>query len=124
VPGDNFALPDLRACVPVGVSPDNAVGQGGGAENVALTGAQVPAHTHTVLTSPFPAVASPAGNLPGVTNAPAGSTAYLYGTGNAKPSALAPSTIEDSGGGEAHANIQPYLALNYIIALQGIYPDV
>jgi microcystin-dependent protein len=117
-----FALPDLRASVPVCAGPNDGLGQSGGAENVPLTGAQMPAHTHNVMTSPFPALNAPAGNLPGAANAPDGSTAYLYGAGAAHLSALAASTIEAAGGGEAHANLQPYLAINYIIALQGIYP--
>jgi microcystin-dependent protein len=114
-----FALPDLRGRLPVDQGTGDALGHSGGAETVTLNDDQMPPHTHAVMTSPAPSVSSPAGNLPGSL---AGGN-LLYGTGTAKSSALTLATIAASDGGQAHANIQPYVAINFIIVLQGSYPS-
>jgi microcystin-dependent protein len=125
-----FGLPDLRDRVPVhqgqgaGLSAYR-LGQRGGATTETLTEAELPAHTHqwdgiaVVSTQATPANNSlaepPAGGR-------AGGGAKIYGPA-ANLVALSPDSMDPSGGAQPHANQQPYLGLNYIIALEGIYPS-
>jgi microcystin-dependent protein len=114
-----FALPDLRGRVPVGagqpaVGSDYPLGATGGQETVELTTPQLPGHSHHVNASSAAATTkSPASAYP------AGGGAYA-GARNARMKAA---MIGLTGGGEEHENRQPYLSLNYIIALQGIFPS-
>jgi microcystin-dependent protein len=114
-----FALPDLRGRVPVGAGQGASgttyeVGSTGGQESVKLSASQLPAHSHPVRASTDPGqTKSPA------TAVPASGGAYRSST-NAKMSAA---MIDKTGGGKVHENRQPYLVLNYIIALQGIFPS-
>jgi microcystin-dependent protein len=139
----NFALPDLRSRVPVGVGQGPGlslynIGQAGGTENVTLTTSTLAAHTHSATPAGLSA-AVPAVTTTGTTNQPSPSVALAAPTdsarnpvniySNATPAQnLAPGTVTGSitvgqaGGGQPHANMQPYLAVNYIIALQGIFP--
>jgi microcystin-dependent protein len=124
---NTFGLPDLRGRVPInqgqgpGLSP-YAMGQVAGDEAVTLVSGNLPAHTHTAGTA----------NSPGTTNIPAANTVLSdEGPGtpivttyvpfaNAQP--LVGSTIQSAGQGLQHENRQPYLAINFVIALEGIYP--
>jgi len=118
-----FALPDMRSRVPVhqgqgaGLS-SYAEGQAGGAETVTLAAAQMPGHTHSVKASSSAAAADePEGR------ALARSRNDIY---TAEPDATTVMNAEmlgDAGGSEPHANIQPYLAVNFCIALTGIFPS-
>ena len=122
--GQNFfAVPDLRGRLPVGSNGMGAglsnvvLGQQGGVEGVALTTAQLPAHTHTL----------PASSAPGTTASPQNAVPADNGAGGAQylasPTAILPgTTLASSGDGQAHSNIQPVLAVNYIIATNGEYP--
>lgn len=113
-----FALPDLRGRIPIGAGqpPDGSdypLGATGGQETVELTTGQLPGHSHPVNASSAAATSkSPA------TAYPAGGGAYA-GQRNVRMKAA---MIGLTGGGEGHENRQPYLSLNYIIALQGIFP--
>lgn len=113
-----FALPDLRGRVPLGPGQgpglSNVVlGQQGGVENVTLTQAQAPAHGHPVAASNAAATAArPGGNLP------AGNGAY----GAAADTTMNPAMVGAAGGSQPHENRQPYLGMNFIIALEGIFP--
>jgi microcystin-dependent protein len=104
--GATFALPDLRGRVPVHRSSTIALGTAGGAEVVELSDEQIPGHQHGLLTGGSPA----SGNWP-ARRALAGDIAAGAGDGVS----LGQSTA--TGSGNAHLNVQPYLALNYIIAL-------
>jgi microcystin-dependent protein len=135
-----FALPDLRGRVPNGWGQgaglqDYLLGQQGGVEAVTLAVSHMPAHTHPVNVTPLNAnlgsknaaanQRGPAGNVPAIEAA--GVTA-VYSTAAADAvlgaSAIAPAiSAANSGGGQAHSNIQPYLVLNYCIALTGIFPS-
>jgi microcystin-dependent protein len=112
----NFALPDLRGKVPIHVGNGHTLGERAGEQAHTLTMGEMPQHTHSVS---FPnaaaTVALPPGNLPG-------QAANLY----APPSSLtavAPASVTNYGGSQAHSNMQPYLALTFCIALQGIFPS-
>jgi microcystin-dependent protein len=125
----NFALPDLRGRVPIGQGQgpgltNYTIGSTQGVENVTLIASHSPSHSH-----PFPAVTTQA-----TTNAPSGAwPAQGHGSGRgafpvniyAPPQTrvpLASGQVAPAGGGQSHTNLQPFLTLNWCIALQGIYP--
>jgi microcystin-dependent protein len=116
-----FALPDLRGRMAIhfgqgpGLSPFN-VGDRGGEEQVTLALNQIPAHTHLALASSMPANETALGN-----NVWGTSAAFLYSSGS--PSVPMNSlAIGSAGGGLPHENRPPFLVMNFIIALQGIFP--
>jgi microcystin-dependent protein len=138
---NNFALPDLRGRAPIHTGGNSGQGPGlsayvlgqfGGVENVTLTQSQMPVHNHTFI----------ANKSAGTSAVPVSGTTYLsagpstgsgpnaaelktYTTdtneGNVVP--LIPGAISTVGGSQPHTNIQPYLAVNYVIALQGVFPS-
>ena len=125
---ETFGLPDLQGRVPVHVSPSNPTyirGEKGGVEAVTLTVAQMPAHNHA------PTAAAGAGG--GTTNTPTNATILADSNTSTtnpflNPSAgtqiqLHASTIGFAGGSQPHDNIQPTLAITYVISLFGIYPS-
>jgi microcystin-dependent protein len=118
----SFGLPDLRGRVPVHAGTGNGLtprrlGERGGQETVTLNTNQIPAHSHPLTASANPANdTNPADKL----LARSAEDAYVAGTPGATLSAQ---SISNAGGGQAHNNVQPYQALNYIIALQGTYPS-
>jgi microcystin-dependent protein len=119
-----FALPDLRGRVPIhmgqGPGLSNYVeGQNGGAETVTLLSTQIPAHTHGVNASTAGgSQASPASGFPAVE-----STGTSLNYASASNITMNAAMIAANSGGQPHSNMQPYLTLNYIIALQGIFPS-
>ena len=119
-----FALPDLRGRVPtsqgqgVGLSPYD-IGQTYGVESVTLAVNQIPAHNHAVNASADKGnKASPIGSYPA--SDAAGITAEYNGTPTGVMNA---SVISSVGGSQPHENRQPTLVLNWIIAVQGIFPS-
>jgi microcystin-dependent protein len=121
---NNFALPDLRSRVPnhmgSGAGGTYVIGEIAGVENVQLTANQLAPHIHMLQ----------AVNSPGGAFQPIGHFLAQSGTGNAAVyaaasnlTALNPTSIQPTGNGVPHSNIQPYLALNYCIALTGIFPS-
>jgi microcystin-dependent protein len=120
-----FALPNLQGRVPIHVGQGAGLslynlGQQAGVENVALTQGQMPTHNHTVN-----AVAS-GGNQA----SPASGSLAIESTGTSLDySTVTPTSpmnaamLSTSGSGQPHTNIQPYLCVNFIIALVGIYPS-
>jgi microcystin-dependent protein len=114
----NFGLPDLRGRVPAGQGPTFPLGQRVGGEAVSLNINQVPPHTHVVQASPNAAkVDVPKGNyLAGATARP-----YAKAPPPEKNTELHPATITPQGG-QMHENRQPFTAVSFCIALQGIYP--
>jgi microcystin-dependent protein len=126
-----FALPDLRgrAAVGFGQGPGLSnydLGQSTGTETVTLTVGQIPAHSHLVAANAAAAtVPSPSGADLAQTVEPGSRNAFnTYSTPPiTAPVTLDPATVQPSGGSQPHANIQPVLAMNYIIALQGIFPS-
>jgi microcystin-dependent protein len=117
-----FGLPDLRGRVPVhqgqgpGLSQKN-LGESSGAENVTLTVQSIPAHNHVPGVSIDRSTsASPAGNVWGAWSGQQYSDQAANTTVN-------PASIQLTGGGQPHNNMPPYLGLNFIIALEGVYPS-
>jgi microcystin-dependent protein len=115
----NFALPDLRgrAAVHAGTLVQ---GSQGGTSTVTLTSAQLPAHAHALYaTSTLATSASPAGAL---LAAKPRSGRDIYAP-PANVVGLNAAAVANAGGTQPHDNMQPYLVLNFIIALQGIFPS-
>src|SRR6478609_900925 len=119
-----FALPDLRGRVPlhpgngVGLSP-YVLGQQVGVESVTLIATQMPAHNHNVAprcSDGAPSTPSPVGAV----FANQDQTPFYAAAGTA---AMAAATSTNTGGSQPHENRQPVLAINFIIALEGIFPS-
>jgi microcystin-dependent protein len=117
----NFGLPDLRSRVPVHQGAGSLIGQVAGVEKVTLTSAQLPSHSHVLQSSITASSISPNNNLPAATVSGAGKS-DIYGPAGAKPTNLSPASLQLDGGSQPHNNIQPYLTINFIIALNGIFP--
>ncbi|EHK54093.1 phage tail protein [Allomesorhizobium alhagi] len=114
----NFALPDYRGRTPIHVGSGHTLGERGGEQAHTLSIAELPTHTHTANASPSDATAPiAAGNLP-ARAAPA--NPYIAPT---SLGALNPATTANTGGSQAHLNMQPFLTLSFCIALQGIFPS-
>jgi microcystin-dependent protein len=119
----NFALPNMQGNAPMhpGQGPGlslHDLGETGGSETVTLQQSEIPAHSHALQAS----------NADGTAQSPAGQL-YAGGTGGIVPYAtpgaltqLSPNALAPAGGGLPHNNMQPYLTLNFNIALQGVYP--
>jgi microcystin-dependent protein len=115
---ETFRLPDLRGRVPVHFGSGRVLAESGGVESVTLTAQQMPAHTHAQSASA--SAASTTGNPTGLT-ADAGTT-LIYGAGT--PSVpLNAAAVATVGGSQPHDNMAPFLAVNYIISLFGIFPS-
>lgn len=119
-----FGLPDLRGRVPVhlGQGPGLAEyrqGSKGGAEEVTLNVNQLPSHTHAwPATDATGTERAPAGHVPAAVSG----SGRAYGTGGTTVD-LPAAAVGDTGGSRAHTNIQPYLCINFIVALVGVYPS-
>lgn len=116
-----FALPDLRSRIPLHQGQGNGLskrtlGEAGGEEHVTLVAPQLPAHTHAAAASSAAGTAnSPAGNVWAAGN----NTPFSNQASNAQMSAA---TVQAAGGSLPHDNMLSFLSINFIIALQGIYP--
>lgn len=120
-----FALPDLRGRAALGSNLGSIpLGQLAGTETVTVSINQMPAHNHMIEATTNPGGgrggASPANNI-FATNSN-GST-YFAAPGSNEMTLAIGTNIGNSGGSQPHANMQPYLVVNYMIAMQGIYPS-
>lgn len=121
----NFGLPDLRGRVPMkfGTSPSGsyAIGEMAGVEQVQLNAAQMPIHTHTFSGSSSNTTRSK--NANGVALGATSNGGAFYGTATSSTTPINVGTVSlYSGGNQPHTNIQPYQAINWCVALRGIYP--
>jgi microcystin-dependent protein len=113
-----FALPDLRGRIPIHQGNGFILAETGGAEEITLTVNQIPAHSHPLLASTNIAhESSPANNLVAQSSA---ADLYIEDT---TTSNLAANSISSVGGSQPHTNYQPYLCVNFIISLFGIFPS-
>ena len=114
---ETFALPNLQSRVPVHVGSGFALAQAAGAETVTLTVQQIPSHSHVPLGSSAPGTQS---------NPSAGVWAQssLDQFSSAAPTAaMAPAALAASGGSQPHDNMLPFVCLNYIISMFGVFPS-
>ena len=113
-----FALPDLRGRLPIHLGNGFTLAETGGAEDITLTVSQIPAHSHPVLASTNPGNATqPAGNL---TAQNASVTIYRAQDPVVNFNAQA---VGSTGGSQPHTNFQPYLCVDFIISMFGIFPS-
>jgi microcystin-dependent protein len=113
-----FALPDLRSRIPIHQGDGFILAETGGVEEITLTVQQVPAHNHQLLAS------SSIGNLPtGQSNVLAKVTNIDLYSGDSTDTPFSPSAISPTGGSQPHTNFQPYLCVDFIISLFGIFPS-
>jgi microcystin-dependent protein len=113
-----FGLPDLRGRVPVHQGGGLTLAEMGGAEEVTLTSMQMPAHSHPMLGSTNTATS------PTPTNQVIGTSTSIDSLINAQASdPLAATEILPIGGNQPHTNMQPYLCVDFIISLFGIFPS-
>lgn len=114
---ETFALPDLRGRIPIHRSSTHIQGEMGGVEEVTLTVSQIASHTHAMLASGSSAQGSnPTNNLL------ASTVGNIYNSGT-NMIAMKNTAISPLGGSQPHSNLQPYLCINYIISLYGIFPS-
>ena len=112
----NFALPNLQSRVPIGSGGGFTLGQVGGEESVTLSLSTVPFHQHAIMASTdATSVNDPVGNVLG--------QATMYFQSQAPDTLMSPAAITTIGGSQPHTNIQPFLVINWVIALQGIFPS-
>jgi microcystin-dependent protein len=118
---ENFNLPDLQSRVPVGVGAGHPMAEAGGVESVTLALQQIAIHNHVLFGSTAQATTNNAsGNIPATMLAAGTSSAY----GSTPPfKAINQASIGSAGGNQPHSNLQPYLTLNFVISLFGIYPS-
>lgn len=127
----NFALPDLRARVPIHEGNGHNLGERAGEIAHTLILSEMPAHVHLGNGINGPADAGVSGHTPTTTKLLSQANAIVSGNQNsvslydtsAASKAFAANAINATGGSQPHLNQQPYLALNFCIALQGIFPS-
>lgn len=113
----NFGLPDLRGRVPMHTGAAHTLGERGGEEAHTLALTELPAHTHVANASST----STGGNVNPTNNLLGGGNGVYHSPVSVTP--LYPATIGNTGGSQPHANMAPFLTLNFCIALQGIFPS-
>ncbi|MGE5097167.1 MAG: phage tail protein [Betaproteobacteria bacterium] len=115
---NTFALPDMRGRIPLHQGNGFILAETGGAEEITLNAGQIPAHSHPLLGSKANgSTASPKGAFP------ASSTVITPYAPEIPGSAMSPVAIQSIGGGQPHTNFQPYLCVDFIISLFGIFPS-
>ena len=114
----NFRLPDLRARTPIHMGSGHTLGEVGGQQSHTLTISEIPAHIHIAnATSSSGGAIIPTGNLV------AGGTPQEFHAPDNNLGAMNAATLANTGGSQPHQNMQPFLALTFSIALQGIFPS-
>jgi microcystin-dependent protein len=113
----NFALPNLRGRVPIHVGSGHTLGEAAGSTAVTVNIQQLPQHMHFLQAS-----ANSASTTSDPTNAFLAPVNGGYGQ-PASLTTLSPQSVTSVGGSQAHTNMMPYLTLNFIVALQGIFPS-
>lgn len=118
-----FALPDFQGRVGIQSGQGNGLsyydlGEANGADNVTLIQSELPIHTHNVMSVPDP------GDTNVMTNNAIGrsSGGSVYSAGGSQTANMNIQMLQVSGGSQPHNNMQPYLTLNFVIAMQGVFP--
>jgi microcystin-dependent protein len=117
----NFALPNLQGRTPIHVGVNHTLGERGGEQAHILTVSELPAHTHNMRASS----ANVSSNIPTENTSSWGNTSPVqaYNGGGQNLGAMNAAIISNVGGSQGHENRQPFLSINFSIALQGIFPS-
>ena len=114
----NFSLPDFRGRIPVHIGPSSIQGQAGGEEFHTLNTSELAQHIHFGQVQPANAnTGNPTGNFL------AGIPTFAYRNNLSALTTLSPASVTNVGGSQPHENRQPFLVLNFVIALQGVFPS-
>lgn len=114
----NFGLPDLQGRAPIHMGSGHTLGERGGEQGHTLSISEIPTHAHSLMgASETGSLIIAAGNLL------ATSPSQMYQAPDGNLTAMNPASITNVGGSQAHLNMQPFLVLNFSIALQGIFPS-
>ncbi len=113
-----FALPNLQGRVPIHVGNGHTLGERAGEQAHTVSVAEMPAHTHVAQAS----AAAGTQNVPANNMMLSQRAAEIY-RAPSSPAPMVANTLSNAGGSQAHLNMQPFLALNFCIALQGIFPS-
>jgi microcystin-dependent protein len=118
----NFSLPNNQGRIPIHVGSGHTNGERGGEQAHTVNNAEMPTHTHLVAAVQTGSVA---GNTTNATGNLLSTTTpnNLYSASLVGAVSLNPGTVANVGGSQAHLNMQPFLALNFCVALQGIFPS-
>jgi microcystin-dependent protein len=124
---ETFNLPNLASRVPIhmGTGPDGTtyqIGEQAGTESETLNTQQIPVHNHSLIASTAASTLSPANALLSVPTSTQQGVA-VYNDAVAPSNALHPSTLQPTGGSQPHENTQPFLCINFIISLFGVFPS-
>ena len=115
-----FALPDLRGRLPLHQGNGFILAETGGAEEITLTVSQIPAHSHPFLANANTGTGTnPGGNFLDQTQG----TIFMYIDGQSPDGTMSPGMLSPTGGSQPHTNFQPYLCVDFIISLFGIFPS-
>lgn len=113
-----FALPDLRGRIPLHQGNGFILAETGGAEEITLTVQQIPAHSH-----PFLASGDVGNQVNAASNLPSNSQGAILYLEDAPTVNMSPQVVSPVGGSQPHTNFQPYLCVDFIISLFGIFPS-
>jgi microcystin-dependent protein len=122
-----FQLPDLQGRVPVHIGTGGglstySLGQNGGTESVTLTTQQIPNHNHQLLATDSGPQLSPLNGVPAVANSTLKGT-NVYNPPSGNPITMPAGSIQNTGGSQPHDNMAPFLVIDFIISLFGIFPS-
>jgi len=116
----NFGLPDLRSRAPIHQGSGHTLGERGGEQAHTLSISEIPTHVHTMNATSATAVANTNPGPAAMLAKAVGDTIYVP---PANLQAMAANAVSNTGGSQAHLNMQPFLVLSFCIALQGIFPS-
>jgi microcystin-dependent protein len=117
----NFGLPNLQGRTPIHMGSGHTLGERGGEQGHTLSISELPTHTHTMQACTLPETDANASAV-ATSHLLAAPSTQLYAPA-ANLTSLLPATVGNVGGSQAHLNMQPFLVLNFSIALQGIFPS-
>lgn len=112
-----FGLPNLQGRIPLHQASGYVLGEIGGTETVTLTVSQIPAHLHTLRAQ------TGAGSQPSPSGGVWASSSLAQFSTGAPTATMAPTSLLNSGGNQPHDNIPPFLAVNFVISLFGVFPS-
>jgi microcystin-dependent protein len=116
----NFGLPNLQGRASIHMGASHTLGERGGEQGHTLSISEIPTHVHTAKATTSTATTN---NPTSAVMLAQSTAAFLYASAASNVVAMAPNELANVGGSQAHLNMQPFLVLNFSIALQGIFPS-